>query len=135
MTLIVTNALIFYNDKIGYTINQSVAVNARSVFDSPYVVSSALSFIFVWIATVLLLHYYSKKIGRVRYWLIVSIPLFYFLVQYQSLIYDFSLSFRLSNPTLFSIIISLLFTMGKPIGGFLFGIAFWVDQKSQQTFN
>lgn len=52
----------------------STLVYGDSDYNSIYVVSSVLSFIFVWVATVLLLRYYSKKIGTAKYWIIVSAP-------------------------------------------------------------
>lgn len=92
---------------------------------SSYVITSVLSFILMWIATVLLLKNYSRKLGRIRYWIIVSIPLAYFLGQFQPLfLYSFS-DFRLSDPVSFGIIYNLIFSVAKPAGGILFGIAFW----------
>ena len=132
MMVIVTNALnvySFYDDEIKYAKNPSAYSVNKSTFSYPYVLSSALSFIIIWIATVLLLGYYSKKFGRLRYWLIVSAPLFYFLFQYQGIFFDFFISSRMSSPILYSIITSLLFTLSKPIGGFLFGIGFWMVSK------
>ncbi len=105
------------------------AVNdADSVINSIYVVSSVLSFVLLWLATVFLLRYYSK-FGRTRYWIIVSAPLFYFLSQYQAIFFNLFDSFRLSDPIQFGIIYTLIFTMSKPIGGILFGIAFWIVSK------
>lgn len=92
---------------------------------SSYVITSVLSFVLMWIATVLLLKNYSRKLGTVKYWIIVSIPLAYFLGQFQPLfLYSFS-DLRLSDPVLFGIIYNLIFSLAKPVGGILFGIAFW----------
>jgi hypothetical protein len=97
---------------------------------SLYVITSVLSFILTWIATVLLLRHYSRKLGMIKYWIIVSIPLAYFLSQFQSLfLYSFA-DLRLSNPVLFGIIYNLIFSISKPAGGVLFGIAFWSVAKS-----
>ena len=97
---------------------------------SLYVLTSVLSFILTWIATVLLLRHYSRKLGMIKYWIIVSIPLAYFLSQFQPLfLYSFA-DLRLSNPVLFGIIYNLIFSISKPIGGVLFGIAFWSVSKS-----
>jgi hypothetical protein len=97
---------------------------------SLYVITSVLSFILIWIATVLLLRHYSRKLGMTKYWIIVSIPLAYFLSQFQPLfLYSFA-DLRLSNPVLFGIIYNLIFNISKPAGGVLFGIAFWTVAKS-----
>jgi hypothetical protein len=102
-----------------------VVVNADNVFNSIYVVTSILSFIFIWVATVLLLRYYSKRLGTAKYWILVSAPLFYFLSQFQTILFDLFAPFRLSDPILFGIVFTLVFSLAKPIGGILFGIAFW----------
>ena len=100
------------------------------VYSSAYVLTSVLSFILTWIATVLLLRHYSRKLGIKKYWIIVSIPLAYFLSQFQPLfLYSFA-DLRLSNPVLFGIIYNLIFSISKPAGGVLFGIAFWSVAKS-----
>ena len=92
---------------------------------STYLLTSIISFILMWIATVLLLKHYSRQLGRVKYWIIVSIPLAYFLSQFQPLfLYSFA-ELRLSDPVLFGIIYNLIFSVSKPAGGVLFGIAFW----------
>jgi hypothetical protein len=97
---------------------------------SLYVLTSVSSFILTWIATVLLLRHYSRKLGMIKYWLVVSIPLAYFLSQFQPLfLYSFA-DFRLSNPVLFGIVYNLIFSISKPAGGVLFGIAFWTVAKS-----
>jgi hypothetical protein len=92
---------------------------------SSYVITSVSSFVLMWIATALLLKNYSRKLGRVKYWIIVSIPLAYFLGQFQPLfLYSFA-DLRLSDPVLFGIVYNLIFSLAKPAGGILFGIAFW----------
>jgi hypothetical protein len=113
----------------------SIVVNADNIFNSIYVVTSILSFIFIWVATVLLLRYYSKRLGTAKYWILVSAPLFYFLSQFQVIFFDLFAPFRLSDPILFGIVSTLVFSMAKPIGGVLFGIAFWTVARrvSQHT--
>ncbi|MEP6577216.1 MAG: hypothetical protein ABJB85_12375 [Nitrososphaerota archaeon] len=67
-----------------------------------YQVSSFVSFVFTWIATALLLLHYSRKIGRVIYWLLVALPLLYFLGQYPPVFnYIFS-AVRDSDPSLYA---------------------------------
>jgi hypothetical protein len=99
------------------------------MYGSAYVLTSVLSFILIWIATVLLLRHYSRRLGKIKYWIVVSIPLVYFLSQFQPLfLYSFA-DLRLSNPVLFGIIYNLIFSISKPAGGVLFGIAFWTVAK------
>jgi hypothetical protein len=91
-----------------------------------YIVSSIASFAISWAATALLLRHYSQKLGAIKYWLIVCIPLFYFLIQFQPLFLNLFLPFSQSEPIIFSTLYTLIFTMSKPAGGVLFGIAFWI---------
>jgi hypothetical protein len=99
--------------------------SADTTFNSIYIVTSFLSFILTWVATVILLHHYSIKLGKIIYWIIVSIPLVYFLSQFQPLILDLFATYRVSEPVLFGIIYTLIISGSKPAGGVLFGIAFW----------
>jgi hypothetical protein len=95
------------------------------IFNIGYVITSVISFVVTWIATVLLLHSYSRRLGRARYWILVCIPLVYFLSQFQFLFVDLFTSFRISQPILFGVAYTLFFDATVPIGGILFGIAFW----------
>ena len=97
---------------------------------STYTLTSILSFILMWVATILLLKHYSRKIGKAKYWIGVSIPLAYFLSQFQPLfLYSFG-DLRLEDPVLFGIVYNLIYTVAKPAGGILFGIAFWTVAKN-----
>jgi hypothetical protein len=95
------------------------------IFNAGYVITSIISFILMWIATVLLLHNYSRRFGRAKYWILVSIPLIYFLSQFQFVFVDLFTSFRISQPILFGVVYTLFFDATIPLGGALFGIAFW----------
>ena len=96
-----------------------------NMFHNGYVITSILSFILMWLATVVLLYHHSSKLGRIKYWIIVTIPLVYFLSEFQSYFLDLFAQFRLSDPILFGIVYTLFFSATRPIGGLLFGIAFW----------
>lgn len=96
------------------------------VFSSAYALTAILLFVLTWIATALLLRHYSRKLGQIKYWVLVSIPLVYFLSQFQPLFLFTFTEFRLSDPVLFDIVYTLLFSVSKPLGGVLFGVAFWM---------
>lgn len=103
--------------------------DASNVFNDAYFITSILAFISTWFATVLLLQHYSAKIGKIKYWIFVSIPLVYFLSQFQPVLINLFTPLRLSDPILFGIAYTLFFSVSKPVGGILFGIAFWVVSK------
>jgi len=50
----------------------------NSSFVYVYTISSAIAFVLLWTGTVFLLHSYRKKLGRWKYWILMSIPLLYF---------------------------------------------------------
>lgn len=97
-----------------------------SLLNSGYVLSSIVSFTAMWLATILLLQHHSKKLGKLKFAILVSIPLAYFLIQFQPLILEIFSAYRTFDPVLFNIVYTMIFSLSKPVGGILFGIAFWV---------
>jgi hypothetical protein len=95
-----------------------------------YFVSSILSFLVTWVATALLLLHYSYKLGRIKYWIILAIPLIYFMSQFVTFFLNVFQPVFQSQPIFYSILVTLIFTLSKPIGGILFGIAFWTLARS-----
>jgi hypothetical protein len=103
----------------------ALRMSSGSLNNILYTVTSILSFILTWIATVMLLGHYSKEMGKAKYWLMVSVPLVYFIASFQPLILDLFLPARLANPILFAVAYTLFFSAAEPMGAVLFGIAFW----------
>jgi hypothetical protein len=99
------------------------------IYGSAYTLTSIASFVLMWAATILLMKHYSRKIGEAKSWIGVAIPLAYFLSQFQPLfLYSFP-DFRRQDPVLFGIVYNLIYTVAKPSGGILFGLAFWTIAK------
>jgi hypothetical protein len=99
----------------------------RAVLNSGFFISSIVSFALLWSATAVLLHHYASKVGRLRFWAIIASPLILFLGQFASYfgaVLDPLLSL---DPVSYTMFVTLLFTLSKPIGGILFGIAFFYD--------
>jgi hypothetical protein len=99
----------------------------------PYVLSSILSFILAWIATIWLLRHYSHSLGAIKFWVILCLPLVFFLLQFGSLFADLLSPFFRTQAVLFGTLYTLFFASSKPVGGILFGIAFWT--LAQKTKN
>jgi hypothetical protein len=91
-----------------------------------YVISSIISFIVMWIATAMILKYYSRRIGNIKYWLFVSLPLIYFLSQFISLFLNLFRPMIEQNPFFYGVLLSVIFSVSKSTGGMLFGLAFWI---------
>jgi hypothetical protein len=96
-------------------------------------ISSILSFTSWWFSTISVLRHYSE--GSKRYWLLLCIPLVYFLIQFQPLFIELFSTFLYANPVLFSTTYTLIVILSNPIGGILFSIVFWgiarkIDDKN-----
>ena len=100
-------------------------------------ISSVLSFVLFWIATATLLTSYAKKLGKITYWFLLSIPLVYFLSQFPALVFKVFEGLMISNPSLYGIILTLLFGSSATAGGILFGIAFgqYLDTLHRTTLS
>ena len=84
------------------------------------------SFMMMWIAACILLRQYSLRLGNVRYWILVSIPLIYFLSQYITISLNlFAPLLSSSDSISYGITLTLIFRISISAGGILFGIAFW----------
>jgi hypothetical protein len=104
------------------------------ILNDAFVISSILSFALMWIATSMLLRHYSRRLGKVRYWIIIGIPLAYFLSQFVYFFLNLFAPLLNIEPVSFGIVFTLIFTLSKPAGGILFGIAFWtVARKIRQN--
>lgn len=117
---------------IGGTADLTVG-GGYTLLNNIYLVSSAISFFGIWITTALLMKYYREKLTNVIiYWLILSIPLLYFLVNYFYLYLLAGLlqSYLVIDPITVSIILTAFLTLSKPIGGLTFAIAFWKIAKT-----
>jgi hypothetical protein len=135
MTAIITTVKI--NDRsdearefVGGTVDISFG---RYVFlDNIYTISSIMSFISIWITTALLMNSYRDKlINAIVYWIILSIPLVYFLVNYlyKFIFADIMISYLTIDPISVSIILTSFLSLSKPIGGLTFAVAFWKISK------
>jgi hypothetical protein len=87
--------------------------------------SSIISFSITWFATALLLRQRSRsQLGKVLYWVIMSIPLIYFLGQFLILFINPFPVFG-SDAVNVAVFLVLAFALSKPVGGILFGTAFF----------
>ena len=88
----------------------------------------------MWVATAMFLHHYSKKLGKIRYWIIVSLHLVYFLSQFVTLFLKLFDPLTQENP-IFGVLLSIIFPISKAVGGILFGIGFWVTSRTINKSN
>ena len=140
-TLLMINAIFTFGYVFNILVNQFPIIEphighivgspgSSGILYSAYVTSSILSFISIWFATILLLYNYSRRLRRAKFWILVSIPLVYFLSQFQPLILEYCSSFRQADPVSFGIGYTLILNVNKPVGGILFGLAFLTVARS-----
>ena len=89
-----------------------------------YRFSDISSFVLKWSATVFLLYHYSRKIGKAIYWVLVSIPLIYFLGTFME---DFHLYGPHSDSEFFYWY--LYGALNSTAGGILFGTGFMLGAR------
>jgi hypothetical protein len=96
--------------------------------DTTYSISSFMAFFSIWLTTAILLNYYREKvISRILYWVLLSIPIVYFVITffYQLFLSTLLISYLEIDPIAASIFLSAFLSLSRPIGGLLFGAAFW----------
>jgi len=86
---------------------------------------SMSSFLLMWIATAIFLSQYRHKMGKIKYFSLMSIPLIYYIFPFQSYFGDIFLPLLQYSPVSYSIIYILIFSATKQVGALLFSLAFW----------
>lgn len=91
-------------------------------------ISSILSFASIWFTTALLMRSAKDRfVKEIRFWIIICIPLVYFLFSYfaQDIFGAILFPFIRTDPILISLILTSIFILSKPVGGVIFGLLFW----------
>ena len=86
---------------------------------------SLFSFLCVWIATALLLTQYRYKMGRMKYFSLLSIPLIYYIFPFQNYFGNVFFPLLPSSPVYISLAYILIFSATKQGGALFFSLAFW----------
>jgi hypothetical protein len=78
---------------------------------------------------------YTHRTGKFTYWLLLILPLAYFVSQF--LVFSLGLlgPVLILNPIFYGILFTILFTLTKPIGGIIFGIGFWMIARNIRKNN
>ena len=91
-----------------------------TTFDVTYL----LSFFAIWIATAILLSEYRYKLGRIKYFTLMSIPMVYYLFTFHGYFGNIFSQLVLHYPVTFGVTYTLFFSATKQIGALLFSLAF-----------
>jgi hypothetical protein len=82
-----------------------------TVFD----ILSLSSFFLMWIATAILLNQYRYKMGGLKYFSVICIPLIYYIFPFQGYFGDALIPLLVSSPLIFSTIYVLIFSATKQV--------------------
>ena len=93
-----------------------------SVYDAYFYYSYVLTFISVYLITLLSLRIYLKKIRPVYFYLLFSIPLIYFLLKVLPFSTAYIASLIMYSPTYYGTLYTILFSGTGPLGGILFSL-------------
>jgi hypothetical protein len=108
---------------VSYVTNLSPSVTTE-LFSHLSDILSLTSFLFLWLATANLLKQYRHKLGRVRFLVLMGLPLIYYVYPFQSFFGDPLFPLLQSVPPSFSITYVLIFSATKQVGALLFSFAF-----------
>jgi len=105
-----------------------VSAGRHEFLDILYSITSIASFVSMWGTTVVLMKDYRNKLINIfMYWIILSLPLIYFLLSafYHLILTGVLINYLTVDPITVSIILTAVLSLSKPIGGLTFGIVFW----------
>jgi hypothetical protein len=115
-----------------FNINPEVSIYVSNLYD----ITSIISFITIWLVTIFMLKQYSRNIGKIKFWILVSIPLIFFMTKYEVLLYYFLYDQSLLNifssirinPSI-NPIVHIVLDSNLQFGGVFFAIVFLVIAK------
>lgn len=87
---------------------------------------SVFAFSSLWIATIILLNQYRLKIGQIRYYLIIILPIIYYIFPFEAYFGNIFFSLILDSPANFGITYIMIFSATKQIGALFFSLFFLI---------
>lgn len=105
----------------------------QSKMSVSYEISEAISFIIIWMASILLTKPYAQNIGKIKYSITLSVPIIYFLFQYSPLLLEQmgTLSFLvMAEGSLFLYFYNFVLNTVNIGTGILIGISFYILSRS-----
>lgn len=113
-----------------HVMTQIPTINTNPLLNYAYIITTIISFIITWCATMALLRNYIQRTGKFRYLLVLTLPLAYFVSQFLVLSLGLFGPLIISNPIFYAILFTIIFTLSKPLGGLIFGIGFWMVARN-----
>jgi hypothetical protein len=94
-----------------------------------YYILTVISFLSVWVGTVILLGHYSRKLGKIKFWFIMILPLAFYLSQVLIIMLQIPIPFQQADSVSFTFYYRVIFTVSSTLGGLLFGQPFFLVSK------
>jgi hypothetical protein len=89
-----------------------------------------LSFLSLWLSTILLLHPYSQKLGKVKFWSTIGIPIVFY-VSIFLIVTPFVQSFSDTTDSSLRIVVDVFgYILPAISSGILFGLPFWMIART-----
>jgi len=107
----------------------SIHTNFLSILFGIYNTAHLVSFVTVWVASVIFTKSLLQKIGKIKYWTIVAIPVIYFLLQYLPFLLNQAgllTPLLMAKEPIFLYFYSFVINTINVGAGLLFGISFFI---------
>jgi hypothetical protein len=105
-----------------------ISIGRHVTIQSIYEASTIASFFSIWVTTAILMTSYKERLVNVIiYWILLSVPLVYFIINYllRFILLQLLGPYLTTDPITVSIISTTFLSLSLPIGGLTFAIAFW----------
>ena len=113
---------------VSIVINHRVSPSIESLSILFYALSLS-SFLVMWVATSILLSQYRHRMGNIRYFLIMSVPVVYYIFPFQNYFGGTLIPLVLSSNVVFTILYIGTFSATKQVGALVFSLSFWTSSK------
>lgn len=104
-----------------------------SILNYLYYYLAIISYVITWVITSLLLKDYVSKLGKLKYWFVLSIPLVFYLSQLLVTQFGLFIPEDAAENFTFQMWFLFFYTPGSLIGGILFSIPFFLILKRTNT--
>jgi len=89
-----------------------------------------ITFFSLWVLSTVLLYDHRKEIGEIKFWVIMVIPLIYFLFFFSGSFNSYISSLILLNPALYVPLYQLVIMGAGPLGGIILGMTMVIVSKN-----
>jgi hypothetical protein len=114
---------------VSYVTNFVKSSYTTDLLSRTFDILSISSFLLLWLATANLMKQYRRKMGKGKYFLLMALPLIYYVYPFQSYFGDPFLPLLQSFPVSYSITYVLIFSITKQVGALFFSLAFLITSS------